>query len=418
MVFSKVLVGWMAACALSAALADTLPGANTAGGPLARAERFDYGDSDLPQVAANLNEQIIRIPTDASGAVTLEATLFKPDGPGPFPLVVFNHGKNQGDLHLQPRSRPIAFAREFVRRGYAVISPNRQGFAGSGGAYRQEGCNVTKNGIAQADDIGATVRYMSHQSYVDASRIVVAGTSHGGLASLAYGTEAARGVRGIINFSGGLRQDLCDGWQHNLVDAFDQYGAHTAVPSLWLYGDNDSVWTPSLVAQMHDAYVAHGTRAQFVDFGSYKDDAHRLIVDRDAVSVWWPAVNAFLAELNLPTAVHYAVANPHEPKASGYASIDAVNSVPFLDEAGREGYRRFLNQHPSRAFAVSAEGAWSWAEGGDDPMALALDNCAKQGTGPCRLYAVNERVVWNAQDAQTASSDAEQDGDARALAAR
>ncbi|KVK76270.1 hypothetical protein WJ47_23495 [Burkholderia ubonensis] len=421
MAFSKVLVGWMAACALSAALADTLPNAGAPGGLLARAERFDYGDSGLPQVAADLNERIIRIPADASGAVTLEATLFKPDGPGPFPLVVFNHGKNPGDLHQQPRSRPLAFAREFVRRGYAVIAPNRQGFAGSGGTYQQEGCNVAKNGLAQAADIGATIRYMSREPYVDASHIVVAGTSHGGLASIAYGTEAAAGVRGIINFSGGLRQDLCDGWQRNLVDAFDQYGARTAVQSLWLYGDNDSVWTPALVAQMHDAYASHGTRAQFVDFGRYKDDAHRLIVDRDGVPVWWPAVNAFLAKLNLPTAVRYAVANPHEPKASGYASIDAVDAVPFIDAAGRDGYRRFLNQHPSRAFAVSAEGAWSWAEGGDDPMALALDNCAKQGAGACRLYAVNDRVVWNANASQTADNNAERGDDAqaaRSLAAR
>ncbi|MGU7781277.1 dienelactone hydrolase family protein [Burkholderia sp. PU8-34] len=420
MAFSKVLVGWMAACALSAAMADTLPNAAPAGGPLARAERFDYGGSGLPQVAANLNEQIVRIPADASGTVTLEATLFKPDGPGPFPLVVFNHGKNPGDLHEQPRSRPLAFAREFVRRGYAVIAPNRQGFAGSGGTYQQEGCDVGKNGLAQAADVDATVRYMAHQPYIDASRIVVAGTSHGGLASIAYGTEAASGVRGIINFSGGLRQDLCQGWQRNLVDAFDQYGAHSAVPSLWLYGDNDSVWTPGLVAQMHDAYASHGTRVQFVDFGRYKDDAHRLIVDRDGVPVWWPAVHAFLADLNLPTAVRFAVANPHEPKASGYASIDAVNAVPFVDEAGREGYRRFLSQHPSRAFAVSDEGAWSWAEGGDDPMALALDNCAKQGAGACRLYAVNDRVVWNAHASQTADNgDRDDDAQAaRSLAAR
>lgn len=420
MAFSKVLVGWVAACTLSAALADTLPHVGTPGGPLARAERFDYGNSQLPQVAADLNEQIVRIPADASGTVTLEATLFKPDGPGPFPLVVFNHGKNPGDLHQQPRSRPLAFAREFVRRGYAVIAPNRQGFAGSGGTYRQEGCDVAKNGLAQAADVDATVRYMARQPYVDASRVVVAGTSHGGLASIAYGTEAARGVRGIINFSGGLRQDLCDGWQRNLVDAFDQYGARTAVRSLWLYGDNDSVWTPALVAQMHDAYASHGTQAQFVDFGRYKDDAHRLIIDRDGVPVWWPAVHAFLAELNLPTSVRYAVVNPHEPKATGFASIDAVDAVPFLDEAGREGYRRFLHQHPSRAFAVSEEGAWSWAEGGDDPMALALDNCAKQGAGACRLYAVNDHVVWNTQASQTADSG-ERDDDAhatRAFAAR
>ena len=146
MAFSKVLVGWMAACALSAAQAGTLPNANAdasaANGSLAHAERFDYGDSGLPQVAANLNEQIISIPADASGSVMLEATLFKPNGPGPFPLVVFNHGKNTGDLHLQPRSRPVAFAREFVRRGYAVIAPNRQGFAGSGGTYPDASLNA------------------------------------------------------------------------------------------------------------------------------------------------------------------------------------------------------------------------------------------------------------------------------------
>jgi len=335
MAFSKVLVGWMAACALSAAQAGALPNANTgaAAGSLAHAERFDYGDSRLPQVAANLNEQVIGIPADASGTVMLEATLFKPDGPGPFPLVVFNHGKNTGDLHLQPRSRPLAFAREFVRRGYAVIAPNRQGFAGSGGTYQQEGCNVRKNGLAQAADVAATVRYMSRQSYVDASRIVVAGTSHGGLASVAYGTEAAPGVRGIINFSGGLRQDLCDGWQRNLVEAFDQYGAHTAVRSLWLYGDNDSVWTPALVAQMHDAYVSHGTQAQFIDFGRYKDDAHRLIVDRDGVPVWWPAVHAFLADLSLPTSVRYAVANPHEPIPLRAGSTPTYGLTPADSEA-------------------------------------------------------------------------------------
>ncbi|MCA3877922.1 MAG: hypothetical protein IOC41_32090, partial [Burkholderia sp.] len=56
MAFSKVLVGWMAACALSAAQAGTLPNANTGtSGSLAHAERFDYSDANLPQVAADLN---------------------------------------------------------------------------------------------------------------------------------------------------------------------------------------------------------------------------------------------------------------------------------------------------------------------------------------------------------------------------
>ena len=412
MAFSKGLVGWMAACALSAAQAGTLPNANTgtgagASGSLAHAERFDYADSNLPQVAADLNEQILRIPADASGAVTLEATLFA-ERAGPFPLVVFNHGKNTGDLHQQPRSRPLAFAREFVRRGYAVIAPNRQGFAGPDGTYQQEGCNVGKNGLAQAADVDATVRYMSHQSYVDASRIVVAGTSHGGLVSVAYGTEAAPGVRGIINFSGGLRRDLCDGWQKNLVDAFDQYGAHTAVRSLWLYGDNDSVWTPARRANARRVRFAWhaGPVHRFRPLQGRRAPADRRSRRRARVVAGRQRVPR---AAELPTSVRYAVAAPHEPKASGYASIDSVNAVPYVDEAGREGYRRFLNQHPSRAFAVSSEGAWSWAEGGDDPMALALDNCSKQGAGSCRLYAVNDRVVWN-DATQTAGND---DGNAR-----
>lgn len=421
MAFSKAVVGWMAACVLSAAQAGPLPAAAPpgAGGALANAERFDYADSGLPQVAADLNEQVIRIPVDAAGAVTLEATVFKPDGPGPFPLVIFNHGKNSGDLRDQPRSRPLSFAREFVRRGYAVVAPNRQGFAGSGGAYVQEGCDVERNGLAQARDVEATIGYMTKLPYVDAQHVLVAGTSHGGMVSLAYGTEAAPGVKGIINFSGGLRQDLCPNWQKNLVGAFDTYGAETHVPSLWLYGDNDSVWSPSLVGQLRNAYMAHGASTLFVDFGRYKDDAHRIIVDRDGVPIWWPPVGAFLAQLKLPAAVRYAVASPREPNASGYASIDAVDAVPFLDDAGREGYRHFLNQHPSRAFAVSSDGAWSWAEGGDDPMALALDNCKQQGTGPCKLYAVNDRVVW--RDA-TRSADASPASDApttaHALASR
>ncbi|KAF1028480.1 MAG: hypothetical protein GAK40_00927 [Burkholderia plantarii] len=402
MVLGKVITGLLAACLLSAAQAGTVSASATTPAALARGERFDYDEPGLPQVAADLNEQVIRIPADRNGTVMLEATVFKPNGRGPFPLVVFNHGKNPGDLHDQPRSRPIAFAREFVRRGYAVVAPNRQGFAGSGGTYVQEACDVERNGLAQAGDVSATIDYMSKQSYVDASRIVVAGTSHGGLVSLAYGTEAAKGVKGIINFSGGLRQDLCDSWQKNLTRAFGTYGEQTRVPSLWMYGDNDSVWSPALVEQLREAYVSHGASTLFVDYGRYKDDAHRLIVDRDGVPIWWPSVNAFLSELNLPTTVRYAVASPHAPSASGYAAIDAVNAVPYLDAAGRDGYRHFLTQHPSRAFAVSAEGAWSWAEGGDDPMALALENCRQQGTGACRLYAVDNRVVWR-DDAATAA---------------
>ena len=412
MLFRKILTGWaVMACAVFAApsvYADPIPDAQA--GPLAsaRVPRLALDDDAyLPSVAASLNEKVIRIPVDASSTTTLETTIYKPDGPGPFPMIVFNHGKIQGDPRRQERSDPLPLAREFVRRGYVVVAPNRRGFAGSDGTYEQEGCNVELNGVAQAADVAATVDYMSKVSYVDAQHIVVTGTSHGGLATMAYGADAAPGVRALINFSGGLRQDSCADWQGNLTHAFNAYGEKTRVPSLWLYGDNDTIWPSALVGQMYAAYVEHGATAKFVDFGNYKNDAHRLVGDRDGVRVWWPAVETFLARVGMPTGVQYRVADPVAPKPSGFAALDAVDAVPFVDEAGRSGYRNFLHQYPSRAFAVSDSGAWSWAEGGDDPMSVAIANCQKQSSDPCRLYAVNEAVVWkNGAATQTAADGA------------
>jgi dienelactone hydrolase len=412
MAFRNILTGWAvmacAVCAVPSVHADPLPAPHDPqAGPLGSAHvpRIALEDDTyLPSVPASLNEQVIRVPVDAAGSITLETTIYKPDGPGPFPMIVFNHGKIHGDPRTQERSDPLPLAREFVRRGYVVVAPNRRGFAGSGGTYEQEGCNVERNGIGQAADVAATVDFMSKLPYVDAQHIVVSGTSHGGLATMAYGPEAASGVRALINFSGGLRQDSCADWQGNLTQAFGDYGEKTRVPSLWLYGDNDTIWPSTLVGKMYAAYAEHGASAKFVDFGAYKNDAHRLVGDRDGVRVWWPAVEAFLARVGMPTGVQYRVAGPAAPKPTGFASVDAVDAVPFVDEAGRNGYRNFLRQYPSRAFAVSDSGAWSWAEGGDDPMSVAVANCQKQSADPCRLYAVNEAVVWKDAGSQTASS--------------
>jgi dienelactone hydrolase len=416
--WKNVLVGWVCACAWMSAHAGSGTTAHDAArstgqaGPLSGADvaRLEFDESSLPTVADSLNEQIVRIPVDSAGSITLETTIFKPDGPGPFPMIVFNHGKMAGDPHTQARSRPIAFAREFVRRGYVVVAPNREGFSTSGGAYRQEGCDIAKNGAAQAEDVAATIAYMSQQSYIDASRIVVAGTSHGGLTTIAYGMHAARGVRGLLNFSGGLRQDACDGWQDNLTSAFETYGEQVRVPSLWLYGDNDSIWSHQLTSRMYAAYVDHGAIAKMVDYGTYKNDAHRLVVDRDGVNIWWPSVDAFFKRIGMPTRAEYRVEEPAMPHPSGYAAVDAVNSVPYLDAAGRAAYSKFLRQYPSRAFAVANSGAWSWAEGGDDPMSVALANCSKENGGkPCSLYAVNDEVVWSEDSTRTASASSSGD---------
>jgi hypothetical protein len=92
-----------------------------------------------------------------------------------------------------------------------------------------------------------------------------------------------------------------------------------------------------------------------------------------------------------------------------YASIDNINAVPYLKEGGREQYKVFLSKPYPRAFAVSPTGAWSWAEDGDDPVDQVLADCQKHSTEPCKLYAVDDNVVWSGDPSATVTAAAKPD---------
>ena len=67
---------------------------------------------DLPWGQA-MHEQVITIP-NLSGTLQLETTIFKPNGKGPFPVAIINHGKQSGNPARQPRDRSPIVAREFL----------------------------------------------------------------------------------------------------------------------------------------------------------------------------------------------------------------------------------------------------------------------------------------------------------------
>jgi hypothetical protein len=90
----------------------------------------------------------------------------------------------------------------------------------------------------------------------------------------------------------------------------------------------------------------------------------------------------------------YAVAEPPVQKATRYAALDDINAVPYVPQRGREQYREFLKKATPRAFAVSATGSWGWAEEGENTNDKALAACQAASREPCRLYSVDNDIVW------------------------
>ena len=357
-----------------------------------------------PEVDVALNESVVTIPRQGPlFRFELETTLYRPEGDGPFPLVVINHGKAAGNPRFQGRYRPAHAARFFLRRGYAVLVPMRQGFSKSTGSYNNALCNIESNGRLQAEDVKATLDWATAQPWPDKERILVVGQSHGGWTTLAFGTLDYPGVKGLINFAGGLRQDSCIAWKQGLAGAAAAYAGATRLPSLWFYGDNDSVFPPDTFRPMHESYVAAGGRARLVAFGSFGADGHAMFGSRAGLTIWQPEVAKFLADLGLPHEPDPAQARfdlppplPAPPR-SDFAAIEDAAKLPHVRGTGRAGYADFLGKSPPCAFAIAPNGAWGGVEGGDDSLRRALAGCNRRGNGTCRLYAVDDSVVWKDQ---------------------
>jgi len=352
------------------------------------------------ELDAALNEAVVSVPKKKVFALALETTLYLPDGAGPFPVAVINHGKAYGDPRFQSRYRPALAARYFLQRGYVVVVPMRQGFSKSEGSYIGVGCNIESNGEVQADDVQAALDYVNTQPWADSSRIVVAGQSHGGWTTLAFGARNYPGVKGLVNFAGGLRNDDCIGWQTTLARGASTFAKTTKAPSIWFYGDNDSFFNTATYRGMFEQYSAAGGKATLVAYGNFGTDSHGMFAARAGATIWQPEVDKFLESLGMPhepLAAYAKFGNPpyvQAPPKTNFAALDDESKIPFVRENGRAGYKKYLTAPIPRAFAIAPTGAWSWSNGGDDPLKRALEMCSGFAKTACKLYSVDEDVVW------------------------
>ena len=150
--------------------------------------------------------------TYSNGPLTLVGYVYHPDGRGPFPTVIWNHG-SEHDPGRGPQFDSVAAI--FVPAGYAVFAPMRRGHSDSQGQWIQDTIRVTVNtqgmpaaerlmvqlmGTEQLEDQLAGVAYAKTLPFVDGGRMVVAGCSYGGIETL-LAAERDAGFRAALSIS-------------------------------------------------------------------------------------------------------------------------------------------------------------------------------------------------------------------------
>ena len=253
------------------------------------------------------------------GDVAMTAQVFRPPGNGPFPVVVFSHGRapdavDRAHLKVGVSNAQLHF---WLARGDAVVAPIRPGYGATGGGDVENSgahfdnfgrCTTTPDyrraAAAAVRTVDATVAWLRSQPWADAHHVLLVGQSMGGLTTVAAGAHRVEGVVGYINFAGGgggnptlAPGHSCDPDQ--LAEVYGEYGRSTAIPSLWVYTMNDQYFGPDAPVAWHASFARGGSKTTFVHAPAVVDgDGHGL--SRHAKRLWAPYVDAFLATVDFP----------------------------------------------------------------------------------------------------------------------
>jgi dienelactone hydrolase len=345
----------------------------------------------------HVTEEVIKLQGDPEDPAELVVTVYTPKNlPGPYPVAVINHGSS-GDKVVNAERAGIRLpGMYFLSRGYAVVVPMMRGYGGSEGRSRGSACNFVERGLFNAKDIMHVIDQLKSRPYLDTDRVVVGGQSYGGWNALSVGMLNPSNVKGIFNVAGGIGNGSCKTWRMTMPFSAQIMGARTQLPSIWFYGDNDSTIPRSIWEEMHSRYAAAqaSPSAELVAFGTFFKDGHFIQNYPEGMDILFPNFDRFLMRIGMPSANLLPAILPQPfPKATGYADINDLTAVPFLNDGARLKYQRFLEMDWPRVFVLNAEGTATAVRGGIDPIGVAMRQCA-QTSSTCRLYAVDDRVVW------------------------
>jgi len=231
----------------------------------------------------------------------LEAYLYRPSGPGPFPLVVYNHGSAPPGEEGKEWPAPF-IARLLVPAGYAVLVPERRGYGRSEGAPfsadigADRGHRYIARMDAEAGDVVAAVDDVTRDPSlrIDSKRVAVVGVSFGGIVTTLAAARGPRFAAVVVQAPGALNWDKSPELRAALVVAAPKI----AVPIQCVVAENDRT-TESARAVCKNA---HGTPAELKVYPPFTPTTLRensapghALFSFQGVQIWGPDLLAFLA---------------------------------------------------------------------------------------------------------------------------
>ena len=267
---------------------------------------------------AQQRPEVMTLPLTIDSTVHQVVThVYKPVGTGPFPLVIFSHGRAplQADRDKLQSPVLVGHANYWLRKGVAVVAPVRPGYGETGGADREismtrwiaGSCitdpDFTKVARNASDVVVAVHGWAMQQPWIRTDRVLLEGQSVGGLTAIAAAALNLPGVVASVNFAGGAGGyptgspgKSCR--PENLTATYAGFGKLVKVPSLWLYAENDQYWGAEAPQRWHAAFSAGGSDTMLIQTGPLPDhDGHSLLAYGG--KLWSVPLNAFIDKVGL-----------------------------------------------------------------------------------------------------------------------
>ena len=235
--------------------------------------------------------------------IHIEATLFKPPGAGPFPIVIFNHGSSGGPIPAAHTENPRTFGAYLLSKQIALVVPMRRGRGKSEGSNKEEPspCNVNaaRQGLQYASEaVDAVYQYLRQQPWASMDKVVLAGHSRGGMLASVYAAAHPGAALAVINFSGGWKNDNCGAVDVNLA-LFGQAGSGAKTANLFLYARGDAFYSDDSMSNYAAAFSGAGGDVTFKLVSLEKLNGHQLF--HRAQPVWQSSVDDFLHRVGITT---------------------------------------------------------------------------------------------------------------------